>query len=385
MTAGLPYWRLSAFYFCFFGILGVLAPYWGPYLRTLGFSPAEIGSLVAILHATKIIAPNLWGWLADYTGRRLTLIRGATFVAIGLFAMLTEARSLTAVAVGMALFSFFWNAALPQFEANTMTHLGCEPHRYSRIRLWGSVGFIASVTILGGLTDRLGMDIVPYAALGLFVLLWLISLSVPQATDHSRADPVEGFLVVLRRPAVAAFFVACFLLQASHGPFYAFYSIYLEDNGYRGLVIGALWAVGVIAEIGVFLVMHRLLPRYGPWRLMLVALFAGVLRWTVVALAPGSLALQASAQLLHAATFGIYHAVGIALVDHFFRGRNRGRGQALYSSITFGAGVAFGSLASGWLWTRIGSGETFLVAALTSLLGAAIAGWGLRGVRLGRG
>lgn len=181
MPEGLPFKRLAAFYFCFFGVLGVLAPYWGPYLRSRGFGAAEIGELIALLHATKIIAPNLWGWLADRTGRRIAIIRGACLAALVGFAGVLLPGGYWWMALVMMAFSFFWNAALPQFEANTMSHLGAETHRYPRIRLWGSVGFMLSVLVLGEAVDRLGAGIVPWVLLGLFALLAGVSLSAPPA------------------------------------------------------------------------------------------------------------------------------------------------------------------------------------------------------------
>ncbi len=373
MPGGLPYWRLSAFYFCFFGVLGILAPYWGPYLRDLGYSAAQIGGLIAILHATKIVAPNLWGWIADHTGRRMLIVRVAAVTATVLFTGVLLDDGFAWIALVMAGFSFFWNAALPQFEANTMRHLDRDAHRYSRIRLWGSIGFIVTVTAVGGLIDRFGTTVVPWAALLLFAGLAAMSFSAPEAPQRAADVSYDGFLATLLRPQVLGLFAACFLLKASHGPFYAFYSIYLEDAGYSGIVIGALWAIGVIAEIGVFLIMPRWLPHFGPRRLMVLAMLAGVVRWLLVGAFPGLLSLQFGAQLLHAATYGVYHAVAISLVNRFFVGRNQGRGQALYSSLTFGAGVALGSLASGYLWERIGGAETFYLAAAVAAIGAAVA------------
>lgn len=373
MPEAMPYWRLSGFYFVFFSITGALAPYWGPYLRSLDFRAAQIGVLVAILHATKIVAPNIWGWLADVSGSRMLAVRVAAVGATLAFAGVLLGHGFLWLAFVLGVASFFWNAALPQFEANTLNHLGGEDHLYSRIRLWGSVGFIVSVTVLGEVIDREGIHILPVAMVGLFVALAAASLAVPQAGARRHPPGQTAFVHVLRDPRVLAFFVVCFLLQASHGPYYAFYSIFLEDHGYRGAIIGMLWALGVLAEIAVFLVVHRWLPRFGPGRLMTATLALAVIRWSLVGAFPGLLAVQAGAQLLHAATFGVYHAVGIVLVNRYFVGRNQGRGQALYSSLTFGAGVALGSLASGYLWSAIGGSGTFFTAAALAGLGTVVA------------
>lgn len=369
----LPYWRLSGFYFFFFAILGALTPYWGPYLRSLGFSAAEIGELIAIINATKIVAPNIWGWIADHSGMRLLLVRVAALAALLSFAGVFVGSGYAWMALVMTVFSFFWNAALPQFEANTMNHLGRDEHHYSRIRLWGSVGFIFSVLALGHAIDRYGIATLPYGILLLFVGMLLSSLLTPEQRGEEEHDAQPAFLEVLKRPEVMGFFGACFMLQASHGPYYAFFSIYLQDYDYGGGVIGALWAWAVIAEIGVFLIMHRLLPVYGPRLLMTGALLVAVVRWALIARYAELLPVLIVAQTLHAATYGVYHAVGIAVVNRYFRGRNQGRGQAFYTSATFGAGVASGSLLSGYLWDPLGGSATFYLAAGLAAVAAAAA------------
>ncbi|MGD8710836.1 MAG: MFS transporter [Ectothiorhodospiraceae bacterium] len=384
MSPAIPYWRLAGFYFFFFAIVGGLAPYWGPYLRYRGFDAVAIGELIAILHATKIIAPNLWGWIADHTGRRLSIIRFAALVAMVAFSGVFVGGGFWWFAVLIAVFSFFWNAALPQFEANTFNHLGAAAHRYSRIRAWGSVGFMVSVVAIGEATERLGLSALPVLVLGLFAGLWFMSLLAPQASQTGHDTGHETFLRVLARPGVMGFFIACFLLQASHGPFYAFYSIYLEDHGYSGGMIGILWAVGVAAEIAVFLVAHRWLFRFDARRLFVAALSLAVVRWYLVGSFPSLLAVQFLAQTLHAATFGVYHAVAISLVNRFFTGRNQGRGQAFYSSMTFGAGVATGSLAAGRLWATAGGAGTFFVAAAVAAAGTVVAYRSVPAQRIGR-
>ncbi len=373
MPSGLPFVRLAAFYFAFFGVLGVLSPYWGPYLRERGFDAAEIGLLVALLHATKIVAPNLWGWVADRTGRGMAVIRMACIAALIGFTGVLQPGGLVWMATVMVGFSFFWNAALPQFEANTMRHLGRSTQFYPRIRLWGTVGFMASVLIVGEGIDRFGTEIVPAVLLALFGVLAVLSLTVPQAAARPEDHDHSGLLKVLCQPRVAGLLLACFLLQASHGPFYALYSVYLQDYGYSGTAIGGLWAIALIAEIGVFLLMPRWLPRLGHRYVLMLAMGLGAVRWLLVGAFPQLVAIQGLAQLMHAATYGMYHAAAISLIDRYFTGGLQGRGQALYSSLTFGAGVAAGSFVGGRLWDVIGPAHTFQLAAVVAALGLLVA------------
>ena len=372
------YWRLSGFYLFYFASLGALVPYWGLYLKSLGFDVTQIGQLIAILLATKIVAPNVWGWIADHTGNRMAIVRVTSLLAVLTFAGVFLGSSFWWLFCVMIAFSFFWNASLPQFEATTMNHLGDDTHRYSGIRLWGSVGFIVAVALLGPVLDRWGAGLLPVIVLGLFALIWLGSLSVPEsAAGHLPIDQAP-LSHVLRRPLVLSLLAVCFLVQASHGPYYAFYTLYLEDAGYTTAVIGQLWALGVVAEIGVFLVMPVLLPRFGARRLLLVAVALTLLRWLLIAGFVDQPAVIVFAQILHAASFGLYHAVAIYMIHALFTGAHQGRGQALYSSVSFGAGGAVGSLASGYLWTGMGPQAMYLMAAGISLAAAAVVYFGIR-------
>ncbi len=363
-----PYWRLSGFYFFYFASLGVLVPYWGLYLQWQGFSAKEIGELTAILLATRIVAPNIWGWIADRHGQRMRIVRFASLAGAISFSAIVFDSSYFWIAGVMLVFSFFWNASLPQFEATTLQHLGDRTHHYSKIRLWGSIGFIITVAALGTLLETFNANIVPYAMLLSMGAIWLISLSVPESASRHLHLSHKPLFSIVKRPEVLAFLAICFLIQVSHGPYYTFYTIYLEQHGYSRSLIGQLWAIGVIAEVIIFLFMHRWLPRFGIRKVLLASLLLSTVRWLLIGFFPDSLELLIFAQLLHAASFGTFHAAAIAWVHHYFVGKNQGRGQALYSSIGFGAGGAIGSLCSGYFWLSPGPTTTFSFAAIATLL-----------------
>lgn len=368
------YWRLSSFYLFHFASLGVLVPYWALYLKHQGFTVGEIGELMALLMATKIISPNIWGWLADHTGFRLGIVRVGALLGLLAFSTIFFAQSYWATALVMVLFSFFWNAVLPQFEANTLSHLGERHHRYGYIRLWGSLGFIATVVGVGPLLDRFGAGIVPGIMLFLMAGILLASLLAPRLDGVVPAAGVEPLRRVLLKPAVLALFAVCFLLQASHGPYYTFYTLFMEGIGYSRSAIGQLWALGVVAEVVIFLVMSTLVARFGLRRLLLASLLLTTLRWLLIAHFSSSLPIVLAAQTLHAASFGIYHATAIALFHKYFTGHHQGRGQALYASISFGAGGALGSYYSGAVWETLGAHYAFIIAALLSAM-AFVIGW----------
>ena len=269
-------------------------------------------------------------------------------------------------------FSFFWNAVLAQFEVVTLDVLGHRQNRYSHVRLWGSVGFIVAVFVMGQALDHVSASLVPWAILALLWLLWLATLMLPAAAAPvTRHESRRGLMQILRRRDVQVFLLCAFLMQMSHGPYYAFFTLYLDELGWPRSWTGFLWALGVLAEVAVFLVMHRLLINTSLERMIQWSLLLAAVRWLLLASLADSLPALLFAQLLHAASFGTFHAACIPWVQRAFSGGHTGQGQAFYSSIGFGAGWAVGAMLTGWFWDRL-AGHTFYVAAGVALLATLI-------------
>ncbi len=371
----LPYWRLSGFYFFYFAFVGAMAPFWGLYLHSLAFNAFQIGVLMSLLQVMRIFAPNIWGHIADRSGQRVAIVQLAAGVCLVAFVGVFWATSFWALFAVMSLISFFWSASLPLVEATTLSHLGDRTDRYGRIRLWGSVGFILVVVGLGAALDHASIRLVPWVVLGLLVGIVLTARFIPEA-DVARLH-VEHVPLghVLRRPQVWALLAAALLMAAAHGPYYTFFTIHLVETGYSKSVAGWLWALGVVCEIGIFLVMPRVFARIKPETVLLATLLIAALRFLLIGWQADNLPVLLLAQLMHAFTFGAYHASALALVHRHFTGKNQARGQAMYNSLAFGVGGTLGSLYSGAAWDGLGAGWTFSIAAGCALLATLAFAW----------
>ena len=368
MTRQQLQFRLAAFYFVYFLMLGGFAPYFGLYLKKLGFSGVEIGTLLALMPLARLFAPNAWAWIADHQGKRRPLVRLTTAAAAASCAGLLVAKSFGWLFVAILVLNVFWCAALPLVEATTLAHLKGRLGDYGRIRVWGSVSFVLAVVVLGQVLDLTGILWLPPMLLVLFTMNALASWGLPvdQAPPHHEEHTPLG--QVLRRPEVVALFGACFLMALAHGPYNTFFSIHLVDNGYSKSWVGWLWAVSVMAEVGVFLLMPRLMKRFSISAIISFSLGCAVVRFLLIGWAPRSVVLMVLAQSMHAATFGAHHAAALAAIHQFFRGRTQARGQALYTSIGFGAGGALGGFVSGWLWEHASPALTFTFGAGAALV-----------------
>ena len=375
--SAVPYWRLSGFYFFYFAFVGAMSPFWGLYLQSLAFNAFQIGVLMSLLQVMRIFAPNIWGHIADRTGRRTAIVQIAAIGSVLVFAGVFAGNGFWWLFAVMAALSFFWSASLPLVEAMTLSHLGERSDAYGRIRLWGSVGFIVMVVGLGHAFDHVSIGWLPWAVLAVMLGIVAFARVIPEAEILPHAGDHIPVWTVLKRPEVASLLAACLLMAVTHGPYYTFYSIYLVDHGYGKSTVGWLWALGVLCEIGVFLVIPRIFAQVTPRKLILASFALAVLRFLLIAWGVESAWLVWGAQTLHAFTFGTFHAAAVALIHAHFRGRHQARGQALYTSLSYGIGGTVGGLVSGLTWDTLGPAWTFTLAAASAALAWAVyAAWG---------
>ena len=369
------YPRFSGFYFFYFAQLGCFLPFWPLYLQHLGYNVLEIAQMMGLVMASGIIAPNVWGWLADSTGGRLALVRTAVGISLlGVFG-LQWVTDFYAMAALLGVYSFFWYASMPLVEGITLTHIDNEPHKYVSVRLWGSLGFATTCTLLALTAHAGAWFMVPLMLLasgvGLLLFAWTLTHHPHSSIEH---PPHITLGLLLRHPAVLGLLAAVVLMQVSYGPFYAFFSIYLEQYGAPRVTLAALWALGAFGEIIVFLFFARYQQRYGTHRLFATAFAIAAVRWVLLGYAPQFMTTFVVAQLLHAVSFGLFHAASVALIHQLFPGRMQSRGQALYTSLGYGLGGALGIWVAGPLWQDFGGPVTFYVAAVVALTGMLV-GW----------
>jgi MFS transporter, PPP family, 3-phenylpropionic acid transporter len=279
--------------------------------------------------------------------------------------------------VSMAFLAFFWSAALPLVETLTFAHLDGQASRYGNIRVWGSVGFILAVLILGYVLDGLPIRALLWITLALLAGILGCALVIPEA-GKPRVPAMPVVLGdVLRRPEVRALMAACFFMSAAHGALYVFYSLHLVAHGYSKSFVGWMWTLGVVAEIAVFMGMPQLLRAFSLRGLLVFSFAAAVLRFVLIGWGADSLVLLVFAQVLHGATFGSYHAAAVAAVNRWFGAQHQARGQALYGSISFGAGGMIGGLLSGYTWDSIGPAWTYTFGSVFALCGLVVLlrGW----------
>jgi len=378
--------RLSSSYFFYFAILGLISPYLSVFLDGKGFNSLELGEIFAILTATKIIAPSLWAILADKTGKQLQIIRLGALLALFSFILLFWLDSFWSISICLAFFSLFWTAILPQLEVLTLNSVRRSSKIYARIRLWGSLGFIALAVFAGQVMEyyqQLDLSnahwysfteafILMGTAILVFLLLSTLFIKPQRMAKSIQKEPL-AISSKLMSPRFVVFFIAGLLLQISFGPYYGFFALFLRDLSYSGFAVGLLISLGVVAEILIFIFASYFFKSFSLKALLVFSLVVTAIRWALVALYADSIWLLAFTQLIHAASFALFHSASMIFISNHFTSCQQSRGQAIYLGGVYGVGGAIGAYVAGILWLDgLGADTAFITASAAALLGATL-------------
>jgi PPP family 3-phenylpropionic acid transporter len=366
--------RLSCFYAAVFALVGVQLPFWPVWLASRGLDAREIALLAAAGLWVKVLANPLAGVASDRLGRRRVMVALAAATLIFFLLFLPKSGFAAYLAVSLLTGAAF-SALTPLGDNLAITLAYSAGLDYGRIRLWGSLSFIAASLAAGLVLEAAAPDFVLVLVLAAAAMLLAAVLRLPDSPGPRRAARAAP-LALLRDPALLLFLASAALVQASHAVYYAFGSLYWRELGYSSGVIGALWAEGVVAEIVLFALSAPLVRRVSPPLLLAIAGTAGLLRWAATAFAVALPAL-ALLQLLHAFTFGAAHLGAMHFLARAVPAELSGSGQALYSAIS-GLGFGVAMLAAGALFAAHGGGAYLAMAAMAGAGAAGAAALALR-------
>ncbi|MFT4764278.1 MAG: PPP family 3-phenylpropionic acid transporter [Oleispira sp.] len=383
-----PYWRLSGFYGLYFALIGCIMPFWGLYLQQQSFDVADIGILLALFSGIRIFAPNIWASISHLVENFIPpiyLLRlGGVLMAV-CFVAIYWATEFWHYALIMLAYGFFWSAILPQYEILTLHHIKNDLDAYSSIRLWGSIGFIVLVSVLGWVFDVISLNYLPAIMLVLMLAIVFNSFVLPAPEqgreflspyDASDEDPSDRITDGINWGLIS-FLIITVLIQISHGPYYVFFSIYLQQLDYSHWMIGLLWSLGVFSEIIIFWKIAMFMRRWSLRELVMLALLLTVIRWLMTAYLANTGFLLVLSQCLHAFSFGLLHVVSVKYIAIFYPGKQQLHGQALYSGLGFGLGGALGAYLAGLAWAAYGAEWVFVMSAMLALVTMLVAYYGL--------
>lgn len=371
--------RLSTFYGALFLGLGVYLPFFPVWLRAQGLDAGEISAVLACQMAVRIGSGPWFAFLADRMRSRRGLLIALSIAALASLCLLAVAEGFVAILIVAIVASAVWTPILPLIETLTVAESEAGRTDYGRTRLWGSLAFIVGSIGGGYVLKGAEPGAVLWMLLASYVLMVLTSFSLPRDAGHGTLDeaPAPGrlrfanVLPMVGHPLFLIFLGAASLIQASHAFYYAFGTLHWQSLGIDDGVIGALWSVGVIAEVVLFMVSRRAVAAVGPVGLIAIGGLAALVRWTGTAFDPGVEWLFLI-QVAHGLTFGASHLGAMHFIARAAPADYHATAQGLYGAFSGGMVMAVAMAASGSLYAEYG-GSGYLAMAACGAAGAALA------------
>ncbi|MFP3980280.1 MAG: MFS transporter [Desulfobacterales bacterium] len=364
-------WSLSSLYFIYFAILGIYLPYFNLYCYHLGFSGFEIGTISALRTLATALFPLIWGAIADRFAIRRPIFIFCHFTSTAIWAFYLLTTDFWFMLAITGFYGIFYAPLISFLESFSMDLLDTEKNRYGRLRAWGSISFIIMVTAVGRAIDAFSADIIIMLILCGSLIQSLLALNVPRTAGGRQQLSFSAGARSLLQRRVVIFLIAAFLMLASHGTYYGFFSIHLENIGFNSTFIGFAWALAVLAEIGIMVYSVPIFRRFSHERVLIAAFVLTGIRWLVLA-GSGAAWVILFTQLLHAFSYGAFHVASILYIDKLTPPETKTMGQAVNNAVTYGLGIMAGFMANGYFFDIIGAPALFAASGAMALLGGAL-------------
>ncbi len=358
-------------YFLYFGIMGIFLPYFNLYCFHLDFTGFQIGLLSAVRTVAIVLFPLFWGALADRFQIRKPIYILCNFVSAGIWTCYLYTTDFWLMLIITLFYGIFYAPIISFLEAFTMDVLGKEKKSYGRLRAWGSIAFIVIVIVLGRIIDLFSIEIIIAVILAGSLLQALISVRIPDVVISSKKEFFTPKAKVLLKRRVTVFLFCAFLMLVSHGTYYGFFSIHLDNLGYDKTFIGITWALASIAEILVMIKSDKIFKRFSLENVLVFSFMMATLRWLMLFFVKSPVLILIS-QVFHAITYGAFHIASILYIDLLTPDKAKTMGQAANNAVTYGLGMTVGFLFNGYLYESVGSFNLFIISSLIALAGGVI-------------
>jgi PPP family 3-phenylpropionic acid transporter len=362
--------RTALFYGVSCVLIGINMPFFPVWLAATGLDAGQVGLVLAVPAFVRIIAVPAFARVADHwQALRGTLI-GSSILAAFAYLGVGLCEGLAAIIAMVALAAVFNSPNMSLLDAYALRGLKARGGAYGPVRLWGSATFIAAnlgAGLLFNVIDARDLIWLIAAAAAAIAVSSFVLVPLHAAPAAPAARPGKQ---LWRDPAFVTVLIAASLIQAAHAVYYGFSTIHWAAAGLGGGTIGALWGLGVVAEIILFALSGRLPPAFTPPMLIVVGAAGSVVRWTAMAFDP-PLALLPLLQCLHALSFGATHLGTVAYVAQATPHHLGATGQA-YFSVTLGIAMGAAMMLSGALYAAWGS-YAYAAMAIVALAGGAMA------------
>ncbi|HEX5957320.1 MAG TPA: MFS transporter [Hyphomicrobiaceae bacterium] len=374
--------RVSLMFAAMFVIAGTQLPYLPIWLDWAGLNAGEIAGIAAMPMVVRVVITPVVAFAADRSGDHRRFLIGLAWAAMAVALVLGQTRGFWPILLLSLMFAVAVSTIMPLTETVAMRGVRSAGLDYGRMRLWGSLSFIAASFCGGFAIARLGASAVIWMLAGGATLTALAAHGLsgasaavgetvakgndtPSAAGKPRLSLADA-MGLMRSRLFLAFLLAVGAVQAAHATFYAFGTLHWAAQGISSSWAGTLWAIGVTVEIALMAFSGAVVRRVGAAELIVLGALASVLRWLAMGFDP-PLAALIWLQALHGLTYGATHIGAFYLMTRTVPEPQAGTAQALYASITAGIAMGGAMLVSGQLYATWGGRTYWAMAALAAI------------------
>jgi PPP family 3-phenylpropionic acid transporter len=383
-----PGWRQSALrlrggYFWHYAGVGTFSPFAALYYRELGFSGIEVGLLTALPAISSGLFGAFMGAFADARGAHRLVLRAALALAIMLALALSQVSAFIGVLLVMALLAVSIVPVMPLLDSYGMTITERTGISYGSMRVWGSIGFMATSLGVGRLLGERVSAAILLAYACCFALTLVSIYGLPALAERQSRSLLAGLGDVRRNRPLLLLLLVGYLLASGAAIMYTFLGIHIQDMGGSASLVGLAFALSAFSELPIVAFGGWFLARFGPFRLICLALVVFAVRFAAFsAITVPEWILPV--QMLHGLSYGAYLMASVTLAHRTAGRAHAATAQALLASVSFGFGAITGSLLGGALLDAIGTTGLFRLAAALMLLALGVLVTGNRLVGLDR-
>ncbi len=347
--------------------LGAVLPLLALAMQARGFRPSEYAWLMATIPLSRLLAPPVWGAIADKWLGTTRLLQVNTLVSALAMATLSQRLPFSVTVVAFVVWAMASSSLVPLAEAGTYRLLGDRAARFAYVRVFGSVGFALSALTVGTLGVGRDLSAAFWAGAAGYLAAGVVAHRIPGGHVTTRKPLLPVVKQLARRGDVLSLWVGSTLYYAAHGAYDVYYGPHIRTlTGVTDRMVSLYWALGVVAEIFVMLWVPRLLrgARVGRVLLVVTALVSAM-RWLGIAHATTAAALW-WLQPLHAITFGVWYLAFVHESQSQASEEVRATVQGL-SVACMGLGMISATLVGGYLFERFGGQVLFDTASALAL------------------
>ncbi|RMD97077.1 MAG: MFS transporter [Calditrichaeota bacterium] len=371
----MAFWLLKLSYVLHFIYLGTMVAFVPLYLKYLGLSAQQIGTLYAIMALARIMSGLAIGYFSDrFQMRHHFLSATATGTALALTAF-AWAKSFSAFIMIFFFIGIFVGPIIPILDATTLDFLSDRFLNYGKIRLYGTLSFGITSLGMGMLIQARGTRVVVFALIAAYWSFAALSYFLPGSQVREK---IEVSLRDVRRAFAAReirlTFVTSFFFSLAFACYNVFFSIYLKSLSLAETTIGLSWLISTLAEAVFFFLASHYLRRFQATTILLLAYAVTGFRWIGMGYAHSAAAIYLL-QGLHAISFGGFYAALINFIREHFPPELLTTAQSLFLIVNFGLASIIGAPVAGFLFTQFGGSTAFILSGVASLVVAGLYAW----------